>query len=465
MNKLFVSIGSLLLFAAAHAQFNGALVIGPQGATVSPAFTVLPDTAARTSTAKGGIRIGIITNIPLSNRFYLHTGIIYSAKGAKEQQVFDEATSGLRTAITQLNVNYIDAPVNLLYKQPLKGKTNILLGAGPQLSLFYTGSLIHSTIDAEGKFTEDKNEDLPVGKGDGQYRTLHLGANAFGGLEFGRVFITANYSSGLGAFYQKENKAFKQTTWGATLGLYLGKRQVAEQPAVTDGDGDGVPDNEDACPTLAGSALTNGCPDSDSDGVPDGKDSCATVAGLVKYNGCPIPDKDKDGINDEQDRCPTLAGLAKYGGCPMPDKDGDGIADEEDACPTTAGPAANKGCPEVSKEVVEKVAYAARKLEFDFQKASIKTTSYALLDEVVEILKAHPQVKLNVEGHTAGTPNEANLQLSQQRAQNVKAYIVAKGIAAERVTAVGYGASRPLVKTTDPVKGAVNRRVELKLSE
>ncbi|RYY53664.1 MAG: hypothetical protein EOO09_17250 [Chitinophagaceae bacterium] len=93
----------------------------------------------RSSTPKGGIRLGILTHIPLSNRLQLQTGIIYSAKGATEQQVFDESIPGLQSATTTLNVNYIDAPVNLLLKLPLKGKWNFLLGAGPQLSLFYTG--------------------------------------------------------------------------------------------------------------------------------------------------------------------------------------------------------------------------------------------------------------------------------------------------------------------------------------
>ena len=47
----------------------------------------------------------------------------------------------------------------------------------------------------------------------------------------------------------------------------------------------------------------------------------------------PIPDTDKDGINDEEDKCPTVAGLARYQGCPLVDTDGDGVPDEEDKCP------------------------------------------------------------------------------------------------------------------------------------
>ena len=67
--------------------------------------------------------------------------------------------------------------------------------------------------------------------------------------------------------------------------------------------------------------------------------------GLEKYQGCPIPDTDGDGINDEVDKCPSVAGLAKYQGCPIPDTDNDGINEEEDKCPTIAGVVENGGCP------------------------------------------------------------------------------------------------------------------------
>ena len=376
MKKLSFCFALLLGAAAAKAQFNGALIIGPQSSSVSPAFAYhSPDTVLRSSTNKSGIRLGILTHIPLTSRLQLQTGIIYSAKGTKEQQVFDQNASGIKSATTTLNVNYIDAPVNLLLKLPLKGKWNFLLGAGPQLSLFYTGSYTHSLIDEDGKFRELKNDDLPVGKGDGQFRTLYASANALAGFEAGRVFITAHYAKGVGAFYKKGSEEFTMTTMGATLGIHLGKSQKREI-VLKDIDGDGIPDSEDACPGEAGTALTKGCQDTDGDGIADREDKCPTIAGLVKYGGCPIPDTDKDGINDEADRCPTVAGLAKYGGCPLPDKDGDGIADEEDACPEKAGTASNKGCPQVTDKEKEKVKFAATRLQFDFQSSTISTSFF-----------------------------------------------------------------------------------------
>lgn len=107
-------------------------------------------------------------------------------------------------------------------------------------------------------------------------------------------------------------------------------------PEVVDSDADGVADDEDACPDVAGKE--EGCPaDTDADGYLDVDDACPNTAGTD--NGCP-PDKDADGVPDAKDTCPDTAGTDS--GCPS-DKDGDGVPDDVDACPETAG--TDTGCP------------------------------------------------------------------------------------------------------------------------
>ncbi|MFP6686434.1 MAG: thrombospondin type 3 repeat-containing protein, partial [Polyangiaceae bacterium] len=148
---------------------------------------------------------------------------------------------------------------------------------------------------------------------------------------------------------------------------YVGPSAEQPEKPPVDGDGDGVNDGVDACPSKAGVATadptTNGCPpppDTDGDGVADPDDACLEVAGVksddAKTNGCP-PDKDGDGVADASDACADVAGVksddAKANGCP-PDKDGDGIVDASDACPDKAGTAsddpAKSGCPEEAAE-------------------------------------------------------------------------------------------------------------------
>ena len=131
-------------------------------------------------------------------------------------------------------------------------------------------------------------------------------------------------------------------------------------PAAQDRDGDGIYDNDDACPDTPGvedeDPAKNGCPaDKDEDGIFDLDDACPEVAGVQSddptKNGCP-PDRDADGIYDDADACPDVPGVKnddpEKNGCP-PDRDGDGIYDDVDACPDVAGveseDAAKNGCP------------------------------------------------------------------------------------------------------------------------
>jgi outer membrane protein OmpA-like peptidoglycan-associated protein len=236
-------------------------------------------------------------------------------------------------------------------------------------------------------------------------------------------------------------------------------------PVVTDRDGDGVVDSLDACPDVPGLAALKGCPDKDGDGIADKDDKCPDVAGLAKYQGCPIPDTDGDGINDEEDKCPTVAGVARYQGCPVPDTDKDGVNDEEDKCPNEAGPASNFGCPVIDVAVVEKVNKAAQNIFFATGSSKLLAKSYKSLKEVAQILKDNPSYKVAIDGHTDNTgSDELNQKLSEKRANSVKEYLQGNGIDESRMTATGYGESKPIADNKTAAGRAKNRRVEMKLT-
>jgi OOP family OmpA-OmpF porin len=317
--------------------------------------------------------------------------------------------------------------------------------------------------------------------------------NGLAGFEIGRVTLTANYSRGFNDIYESPayTGTFRHEIKGISLGVYLGK-SVAR--GTNDRDKDGITDKKDKCPDAAGSKAFGGCPDSDGDGIMDKEDGCPQVSGPADNKGCPYPDKDgdgildkddkcpdvrgpkdnngcpfadtdKDGVVDKDDKCPTVAGFGRYQGCPVPDTDGDGINDEEDKCPSVKGSKANGGCPEIKKEIVEKVNYAAKRIQFKFTKADISPESLKTLNEVADILKANPELKLTIEGHTSNDGvYESNKRLSQARANNVKAYLESKGIAASRLTAIGYGPDRLISTGKTAAEKAKNRRVEMKVS-
>ena len=98
---------------------------------------------------------------------------------------------------------------------------------------------------------------------------------------------------------------------------------------------------------------------------------------------------------------------------------------------------------------------------FESGKATLKPESYPILDEIVKLLKEHPNVIVEIQGHTDDVGSEAfNLKLSQKRAEAVRQYLIDHGIEPDRLIAKGYGESKPLVPNTSPENRAKNRRVE-----
>ena len=237
-----------------------------------------------------------------------------------------------------------------------------------------------------------------------------------------------------------------------------------------DTDGDGISDNDDECPNKPGPKETNGCPsaDSDMDGVPDHLDKCPNLKGDVTADGCPkaavqSTDTDGDGIADNIDKCPSQPGIAAFSGCP--DTDGDGIDDSRDKCPRTPGTVAANGCPEIERNDLSILETAMRAVSFDTGKATLRSESFSVLNQIATILQKYPNYNLIIEGHTDNVGSAVNNQLlSERRARACYEYLSNQGrISANRMSHTGYGESRP-VSTNDNLEGRkLNRRVVFNL--
>ncbi|NUQ24212.1 MAG: OmpA family protein [Saprospiraceae bacterium] len=254
-----------------------------------------------------------------------------------------------------------------------------------------------------------------------------------------------------------------------------------------DTDGDGLADNIDQCPEEKGVVALSGCPDDDNDGVANRNDDCPTEAGPAENKGCPITDRDGDGIDDVDDACPDQAGSATAKGCPdrdndgvadasdrcpddygkfegCPDTDGDGLVDPDDTCPRLAGPVSNKGCPEVKKEDQALLITAMRSVKFETGKTTLRSESYAILDQVVDIMNRYAGYSLAIAGHTDDVGSDKiNLDLSEGRAKACYDYLVSKGIDAVRMTYKGYGETQPVASNKSTKGRSLNRRVEFNL--
>jgi outer membrane protein OmpA-like peptidoglycan-associated protein len=273
----------------------------------------------------------------------------------------------------------------------------------------------------------------------------------------------------------------------ALLGLSLVFGRPAPRPA--DADGDGVIDLQDQCPQEPG-LLPDGCPirDADSDGFPDAKDECPQEAGIAP-TGCPVRDADGDGVPDPTDECRDVAGVAPSGcpdgdqdgvldrddkcldvagvppdGCP-PDSDGDGFIDSKDKCPQEPenknGFEDDDGCPDEIPAAVQKFTGVIKGIEFETGKANIRSISKPLLEQASAILNQYPSLKVMIVGHTDNVgKREFNIDLSQKRADSVKAFIISQGISTERILTRGEGPDAPLADNKTRSGRQLNRRIE-----
>lgn len=501
MKRFYLLTALIVLVCCSQAQIRLSLLGGPQSAKVleSNSQPGWDSTTKPFYSNRAGIHIGFLADIPIgvSGKWSLQPAILYSAKGRKYFRLFDTATAEQSDTLSyghNFFTNYIDLPFNLAYKIPLGKRTRFVLSAGPYFSFFFNGkNSFEWRRYSDNAYSKDES-DIQVGKAAEKVHTFDFGWNARAGFDFGGVYLTGFFSQGLSSFYEASYAGkFKHQVAGASIGFWLNKVTPAAVP-LKDRDKDGIPDKDDACPLIAGTAATQGCPDKDGDGVADQTDKCPDIPGVARYNGCPIPDSDKDGVNDEEDKCPQVPGLAKYLGCPIPDSDGDGINDEEDSCKQVAGLARyhgcpipdrdndgvndeedkcpdqpgsreNNGCPEIKQEIVEKVNYAARNIFFSRNSNQLDSRSFESLNDVANIMNEHPELTLQIDGHTDNTGNAAyNLILSQKRADAVLEYLASKGVERNRMEAKGYGQEKPITGNDSPAQRAQNRRVELKLS-
>jgi OOP family OmpA-OmpF porin len=216
---------------------------------------------------------------------------------------------------------------------------------------------------------------------------------------------------------------------------------------AADSDGDGYPDDIDACPDVKEDGKkpnpTDGCPapaDADGDGIPDAKDKC------------PNEPEDFDGIQDKD-------------GCPEKDADSDAVLDVVDKCPMEPGPpnkdAEKNGCPTLTKVSSDGTVSLMQPIQFQTGLATILPVSFPILDEVVTLMKARGDMKVAVEGHTDSKgAHDYNVKLSDQRAAAVRRYLEGKGIAPSRLTSKGFGPDKPVASNDTDEGRAKNRRVD-----
>src|SRR3989304_6027747 len=358
------------------------------------------------------------------------------------------------------------------------------LGMGVEFALsqkvlleFIIGGALASTYDLDGyKSRRDAKWD--------SYLNLGLGLTLVG-----ETCSTDKDNDGLGKCDEEKIGTDPNNPDTDGDGLNDGEEvlQFNSNPLEIDTDLDGLSDYDEVMETKTNVLVS----DSDSDELKDGEE-------IFKYKTNPLEtDTDKDGLNDgdEINKCKTdpLKADTDGGGLNdgqevneyktdplMADTDYDGLKDGEEVNNLKTDPLkkdTDGGTVEDGTEIrrgtdpldptddVVKIGVpiVLEGITFETNKSDITPESEKVLMGALKTLQTHSDIEVEISGHTDNVgSNSSNQKLSQRRADAVKAWLVAKGISAGRITAVGYGEESPRVANDTPENKRLNRRIEFK---
>ena len=138
------------------------------------------------------------------------------------------------------------------------------------------------------------------------------------------------------------------------------------------------------------------------------------------------------------------------------------VKEEPKAAPAPVPAPAPKPVPETWKTLLENKPVCIEGANFEFDSARLRSGEIRKLDEVVSFAEKYKDAQLESDGHTCSIGTEAyNQKLSERRAESVKAYLVRKGVSADRIATTGYGESRPIADNKTREGRELNRRVEV----
>lgn len=224
------------------------------------------------------------------------------------------------------------------------------------------------------------------------------------------------------------------------------------------------------------------------------------------YIGLGDTDKDGDGIINRKDKCPKIPGLSEFNGCP--DADSDGIPDPEDKCPEIFGEQVNNGCPEadnLSEEnkmqvdensesqigtesptfsdnisSIDQQSFEDKLVALEDEKISNTTlpdeqmliyfpanssrvlgkTTIKKLKNIVGILLSEMDLQVLLEGHSSNDGDfSINLNLSQQRANIARDFLIEEGIESNRISVKALGEDEPIYDNNKTQGRVLNRCV------
>ena len=218
----------------------------------------------------------------------------------------------------------------------------------------------------------------------------------------------------------------------------------------TDKDGDGIINRKDKCPKIPGLPEFNGCPDTDADGIPDPEDKCPEVSGELVNNGCPGAEN-----LSQENKILDVENLENQIGTESPT-----ISNNISSI--------NKQSSEEKVDIVQEENMAETKLREEqmliyFPANSSRVlgkTTIKKLKNVVSTLLNQMDLKVLLEGHSSNDGDfTINLNLSQQRVNIIKDFLIGEGIESNRISVKALGEDEPIFDNNTSQGRALNRCV------
>jgi outer membrane protein OmpA-like peptidoglycan-associated protein len=218
----------------------------------------------------------------------------------------------------------------------------------------------------------------------------------------------------------------------------------------TDKDGDGIINRKDKCPKIPGDPEFNGCPDTDGDGIPDPEDKCPEVSGELVNNGCPEAEdlSEENKILDDEN-------LKTQTGTESPTISDNISSIDQQSSEDKLGA--------LEDEKISKITLPDQQMLIYFPANSSKVlgkTTIKKLKNVVSTLLNQMDLKVLLEGHSSNDGDfTINLNLSQQRANIVKDFLIGEGVESNRISVKSLGEDEPIFDNNTSQGRTLNRCV------
>ncbi len=204
--SILIAAGACLMVLGANAQVKpspneGGFIL--KGGVNRANISIQDDGSVNDAKTLTSFNVGFALDIPLATGLSIQPGLLFTGKGAKAEQGKETDQNYYRSTS---NPMYIELPVNLVGKIPLGTTSNLLIGGGGYAAMGVAGKnkvqgkLIGVSFNSEEdiNYSNDDPTTRPEeNAGFGKLKRFDYGLNAIGGLEFGKVQLTANYGYGL----------------------------------------------------------------------------------------------------------------------------------------------------------------------------------------------------------------------------------------------------------------------------